>query len=337
MNRYFRLAIAGLLLSLVTLSTPVLAQTTTFTITAGVDSAERGVITPSGAVQVAAGADQTFTVTPNTGYKLAYLSVDGKNQGLKTTYTFANVTAAHTITAGFSPATYTIEAVAGPNGSVDPPSLRQYEYGANQTYTIKPNPGYEISDVRVDGSQQGQITSYTFTDIQKDHNITVFFSAANQGIIPGVGESTPPAASSTPPEPANSPSPFAARSVLTIVAGFIAGGALAALLVIMVLRRRRGTSAQAGAAFTIKDLEISPRELRPGAKATVAVTVDNHGAHAGTFKITLKVDGITKGTKDVTIARGTSDRVEFTIPATAPGTFAVNVGNLAGTLVVNET
>lgn len=335
MNRYFRLAIAGLLLTLLALSTPVLAQTTTFTISAGVDSAERGAITPSGAVKVAASGNQTFTVTPNPGYKIAYVSVDGKNQGQKTTFTFANVTADHTITAGFSPATYTIEAVAGPNGTVDPPSLRQYEYGSNQTYTIKPNPGYEISDVRVDGSQQGQITSYTFTDIQKDHNITVFFAAVGQGAVPGVGESTPPAASSTPPLPADSPSPFATRSILTIVAGFIAGGALAALLVILMLRRRRGT-AQAGAAFTVKDLEISPRELRPGSKATVAVTVDNHGAHAGTFKITLKVDGITKGTKDVTIARGTSDRVEFTIPATTPGTFEVNVGNLAGTLVVNE-
>ncbi len=331
MRLSLRSVAAGLLLALFALSTPVQAQSASFTITAKVDDASRGAITPSGDVTVPASANQTFTVTANPGYKLAYLSVDGRNQGTKTTFTFENVSANHTISAGFSPATYNIEAVSGPNGSVDPPSTRQYEYGANQTYTITPNPGYEVSDVRVDGSQQGQITSYTFTDIHRDHNITVFFAQVVQGAIPGVGQSTPPAATGASPSPATSPFPW--TSVLIIAAGFIAGAALAGALVIMILRRRR-SSVQAGAAFTIKDLEISPKELRPGSRATVAVTVANHGAHAGTFKITLKIDGITKGAKDVTVARGTSDRVEFTVPATEPGSFAVNVGDLAGTLTV---
>ncbi len=335
MNRYFRIAVAVFgVLFLLALAAPAMAQPTSYTITAKVDDIVRGTITPSGDVTVTAGANQTFTVTANPGYKLASLSVDGKNQGVKTTFTFEIVAANHTISAGFSPATYNIEAVSGPNGSVDPPSVRQYEFGANQTYTITPNPGYEISDVRVDGSQQGQITSYTFTDIQRDHNITVFFAPVSQAVIPGVGQSTPPAA--TGPAPSPNSSPISTTSILVIAAGFVAGAALAAVLVIMVLRRRRGTAIQAGAAFTVKDLEISPRELRPGSKATIAVTVDNHGAHAGTFKITLKIDGITKGTKDVTIARGTSDRVEFTVPATAPGSFTVNVGDLAGTLNVSE-
>ena len=79
-----------------------------------------------------------------------------------------------------------------------------------------------------------------------------------------------------------------------------------------------------------------PRELRPGTKATVAVTVNNNGHHAGTFKVTLKIDGVTIGAKDITLARNMSDRVEFSIPATSPGAFAVNVADLSGTLTVLE-
>jgi hypothetical protein len=322
---------AGLLLALVTLSTPVQAQPASFTITASVDNAEHGNIAPSGAVQVGASNNQTFVATANPGYKVAYLLVDGKNQGTKNTFTFSAVGGNHTILAGFSLMTYTIDVTSGPNGTVTPQSLRQFEYGDNQTYSITPNTGYEISDVRVDGSQQGQISSYTFTDIQRDHTITVFFAPLNGAVVPpGAGRSSPPTVAAAPP-----PSPNDRTLVLVLAAAVVAALALTGALVIQILQRRKGTNPR-GPAFTIKDLEISPSELRAGNRATVAVTVDNHGAHAGTFKITLKIDGITKGAKDVTVARGSSDRVEFTVPATAPGSFEVNVGDLAGTLTVVE-
>ncbi len=80
--------------------------------------------------------------------------------------------------------------------------------------------------------------------------------------------------------------------------------------------------------FTVRDLEISPRELRLGGKATVAATVANRGGHAGTFKVTLQIDGLTSSAKDVTLAGGTSDRVEFSVAATAAGSFPVKVAGL---------
>ncbi len=61
-----------------------------------------GTITPSGAVSVASGASQTFTITPNPGYTLASVTVDGVNQGALASYTFSNVTAGHSISAAFA-------------------------------------------------------------------------------------------------------------------------------------------------------------------------------------------------------------------------------------------
>jgi len=117
------------------------------------------------------------------------------------------------------------------------------------------------------------------------------------------------------------------------VAWLIAVAAMIAVLVLRVLERRANSSWSA--AFVVKDLEISPRELRAGNKASVAVTVNNRGKHAGTFKVILRVDGITKAEREVTLASGTSGRVEFSVPAAEPGRpIAVNVGGLSGTITV---
>ncbi|MEM3828299.1 MAG: stalk domain-containing protein [Conexivisphaerales archaeon] len=56
-----------------------------------------GSITPSGEVQVLYGGSQTFTITPNRGYAISLVSVDGKSIGPVSTYTFSNVNSSHTI------------------------------------------------------------------------------------------------------------------------------------------------------------------------------------------------------------------------------------------------
>ena len=69
-----------------------------------------GSITPSGWSSVREGLDQTFTITPDKGYVVAKVLVDGRNVGAVKSYTFKNVTKEHTIEvtfrkAGSSPGT----------------------------------------------------------------------------------------------------------------------------------------------------------------------------------------------------------------------------------------
>src|SRR5688572_13125629 len=61
-----------------------------------------GSISPTGGVVRAAGSDQTFTITPNSGYTIAAVTVDGASVGAVSTYTFNDLTANHTISATFS-------------------------------------------------------------------------------------------------------------------------------------------------------------------------------------------------------------------------------------------
>jgi hypothetical protein len=71
----------------------------TFTITA--EAGKGGSISPSGNVSVNYGADQVFTITPSSGYKILHVKVDGISQGAISTYTFKDVRENHTIEALF--------------------------------------------------------------------------------------------------------------------------------------------------------------------------------------------------------------------------------------------
>lgn len=149
--------------------------TATYKITASCN--EGGTISPSGEVTVKKGESQSFTITPNAGYKIKSVTVDGSNQGTITTYTFSNVNAAHTITAEFEKLTYNISASCGTGGTISPSGTTSVAYGSSKTYTIQPMDGYEIADVTVDGKSVGAVTSYTFSNITQAHTIKATFRA----------------------------------------------------------------------------------------------------------------------------------------------------------------
>lgn len=61
-----------------------------------------GTISPVGSVTVNSGGSQTFTITPNSGYQISDVVVNGASVGAVTTYTFSNVSANGTIAASFA-------------------------------------------------------------------------------------------------------------------------------------------------------------------------------------------------------------------------------------------
>lgn len=64
-----------------------------------------GTISPVGWTSVGEGGEQTFTITPDAGYAVAKVLVDGRSVGAVSSYTFRNVTQDHTIEAVFMKAT----------------------------------------------------------------------------------------------------------------------------------------------------------------------------------------------------------------------------------------
>jgi hypothetical protein len=70
---------------------------------------EGGMISPSVAQVVAAGADVMFSITPDAGFHITDVHVDGVSVGAVSTYTFTNVQADHTIHAMFAPDSELVE------------------------------------------------------------------------------------------------------------------------------------------------------------------------------------------------------------------------------------
>ena len=81
---------------------------------------------------------------------------------------------------------YTIKATAGAGGSISPSGSVSVREGRDQTFTITPDKGYAVSNVKIDGKSIGAVKSYTFENVSRTHTIEVIFMKANGNPQTGV-------------------------------------------------------------------------------------------------------------------------------------------------------
>ena len=70
---------------------------------------------------------------------------------------------------------YTIKATAGAGGSISPSGNVSVREGRDQTFTITPDKGYAVANVKIDGKSIGAVKSYTFENVSRTHTIEVIF------------------------------------------------------------------------------------------------------------------------------------------------------------------
>ena len=81
---------------------------------------------------------------------------------------------------------YTIKTTAGAGGSISPTGSVSVREGRDQTFTITPDKGYAVSNVKIDGKSIGAVKSYTFENVRRTHTIEVIFMKANGNPQTGV-------------------------------------------------------------------------------------------------------------------------------------------------------
>ena len=81
---------------------------------------------------------------------------------------------------------YTIKAAAGSGGSISPSGSVSVREGRDQTFTITPDKGYAVANVKIDGKSIGAVKSYTFENVRRTHTIEVIFMKANGNPQTGV-------------------------------------------------------------------------------------------------------------------------------------------------------
>ena len=132
------------------------------------------------------GTSETITFTPDDGYRIKSLKVDGNGVTASTSYT-VTVNANTTVEVEFEailPTTYTLSISASGNGSASygGESIRgttknyTVNEGTSATITFTPDDGYRIKSLKVDGSAVTASTSYTVT-VNANTTIEVEFEA----------------------------------------------------------------------------------------------------------------------------------------------------------------
>ncbi len=115
----------------------------------------------------------SITATPDIGWRFVGWGGDASGAANPITVTMDDD---KEISATFAAATGKITATADGNGSIRPSGETLVPYGASRTFIITPFAHYHVTDVTVDGSSVGAVSSYTFSGVEADHTIKASFS-----------------------------------------------------------------------------------------------------------------------------------------------------------------
>jgi alpha-tubulin suppressor-like RCC1 family protein len=170
---------------------------TTYNITTLLSNADNssppyGSISPSGDangnVSVTAGTNQKFTISPQAGYVVSNVTVDGGLPlGPLTSYTFHAVQGPHKISVTFAAVQVTVTSATGGSVTVTGtsiPSTTLTEAAGNTfmvnpgdsvTLAIAPDNGRSIRSVIADGVNRGAVQTYSLTNIKASHTVNVYF------------------------------------------------------------------------------------------------------------------------------------------------------------------
>jgi len=86
--------------------------------------------------------------------------------------------------------------------------------------------------------------------------------------------------------------------------------------------------------FGFTDLMVEPAEVDPGELVTISIDVENISSVTENCEITLKVNGVVLGTREVVLDSGETRTESQQVARDAPGTYEVDVNNLLGSFVV---
>jgi len=156
-------------------------------------SNDNGTITPSGETEIIYNQNITYTITPNEGYHVnrikindTYLSYEQIQDVTTNGYQFLNVSENQSIEVEFAINTYNITLTYNVGGEVTINDESQPTHGSSKTYNFIPTIGYKIKKVYVDSISIGDVNTYTFDNITRDHTIHVEFQKIqfNVSILP---------------------------------------------------------------------------------------------------------------------------------------------------------
>lgn len=162
---------------------PVPDEKVTLTVQAG----NGGAVDPVGSKKVTKGSVETLEITPDDGYIIDEVKIDGQNVSVCNILD-VKMDGDRTVSVSFRPVstqdiavTIDVDAkieIRTTGGEIDfgkvvPSGEVKVRPGSSLKVSILLNPGFEIEDFKVDGKSVGKVTEYTIENIQKSVDISI--------------------------------------------------------------------------------------------------------------------------------------------------------------------
>jgi hypothetical protein len=142
---------------------------------------QHGSVSPSGVNMYEAGDSQLFTFNPEPGYRVVDVRVNEEWQGALASYNLTNIHKPCNIMVLFSNE-YAVVSKAGTGGKIIPSGPTTVTYDSSLAFTITPNNGYYLSEIKLDGNTVPSIPFatqsyiYTLNNIQSNHSVIALFT-----------------------------------------------------------------------------------------------------------------------------------------------------------------
>jgi len=130
------------------------------------------VIVPAGA-DFEAGTVVTLSAAPSANS--AFAGWSGRCSGTKPTCR-VTMNSSTSVNVAFKLKTFVISASAGANGSISPSGRVVVNHGGSKRFIVKPNRGYKIGEIKVDGVSVGNPEKLLFGNVMSSHRIEAIFS-----------------------------------------------------------------------------------------------------------------------------------------------------------------
>ncbi|MDM8516482.1 cohesin domain-containing protein [Desulfobacterales bacterium HSG16] len=156
----------------------------THTMTATTDA--DGTMEPSGKVKVIHGSDRQFIITPDTGYHISDILVDGFSAGTTSSpYTFRNVTDDHTVSVKFDVNTYDITFESISCGSIAGETTQRVQHGQSSSgVSVTSDQGYEF--IGWAGGYTGTENPLVIDNVTEDMNITARYEMKDMTLLDAI-------------------------------------------------------------------------------------------------------------------------------------------------------
>lgn len=158
------------------------------TYTATVENVENGQVTLSKTSGINVSETITITVTPNAGYKLEWLKVNGQNVTVINNRASVVVNENIVVTASFivntiTPITYTASVSNVTNGQVTLSKTTGIIVGESITITVTPNTGYKLEWLKVNGQNVTVSNNKASVVVNSNITVTASFILDNNGSV----------------------------------------------------------------------------------------------------------------------------------------------------------